>query len=70
MYFLAVLGLCCSSGLFSSCDGNSLVTVHSLPIVKASSIAEQRLQGTPASVAVACGSQALGHRLISYGAQA
>ena len=44
---LAVLGLCCSCGLFFSCDGSPLVAEHSLTI-KASFIAEQRLWGTRA----------------------
>ena len=50
----------------------SLVAMHGLLIVVASLVAEHRLSGTQASVAVAqglisCGSQAPEHRLSSCG---
>ena len=53
----------------------SLVAVHALLIAVASSVVEHRLQGAQASVAAArglssCGSQALEHRLNSYGVRA
>ena len=63
IYLLAVLGLCCSSGHFFSCDGSPLVAEHSLLIVKASFIAEQRLWGTRAQWSRHVGSAAVVPRL-------
>ena len=74
MYFLAVLGLCCSSGLFSTCDGNSLVAVQSSHCqgffyFRAEAPGHTGFSSCGMWVK-SCGSQALEHRLISYGAQA
>ena len=76
--FLAVLGLCCSTGfsLVVTNGGYSLVTVHRL-LIAVASLVKHRLQGSQASVVVAhglCsfGSWALEHRLRfnSFGARA
>ena len=73
---------CCAGslllhGLFSSCseEGLLFIAVCRLLIAVASPVAEHRLQGTWASVVVACGlsscgSWALEHRLSSCGARA
>ena len=72
---MAVLGLHCCMGFFSSVVGqrpHSLVVVLRLLIAMGSLDAEYRLQGEWNSVAVACGSnncssQVLEHRLNSCG---
>ena len=55
--------------------GYSIDAVHGLLLVVASLVVEHRLQGTQASVVIACGVsscsfQALEHRLDSFGAPA
>ena len=55
--------------------GHSIDAVHGLLLAVASLVVEHRLQGTWASVVTACGvsscsSQALEHRLHSFGAPA
>ena len=74
--FLAVFGLCCCTGAFSSCGewGLLFVAECGLLMVVASHCGAQAL-GMWASVVVACrlsscGSQALEHRLSSCGTRA
>ena len=74
---MTVLGLHCCAGfsLVVAKGSYSLVAVHGLLIAVASLVAEDRLEGMQASVVSArglssCGSQALEHRLSSYGIQA
>ena len=54
---MAVLGLCCCMWTFSSCGEQGLLSAaaHGFLIAAASLLAQQGLQGTRASVAVACG---------------
>ena len=61
--FLAALGLLCCARAFSSCGEWRLlfVAVHGLLTVVASLVAEHRLYGAQASVAVARGLQQLWH---------
>ena len=59
LFFLAVLGLCCSTGfpLVVENGGSSLVVVCRL-LIAVASLVEHRLQDTRASVAAARGSRA------------
>ena len=74
--FLAVLGVHSDTGFFLvvASGDHSIDAVHGL-LLAVASLVEHRLQGTWASVATACGvsrcsSQALEHRLDSFGAPA
>ena len=74
--FLAALGLCCSTGSFSSCRERdySLVAVHRLLFAMTSPTVEHRLLGQASVVAACrpngCGTWALEHRLSNCSAWA
>ena len=66
LFILALLGLPCHVGFFSSCRGYSLVSVHELLIV-AASVVELWLWGVRASVVVARGLQSTGSVVVAHG---